>query len=62
MYSRTNYAPYSALQPVHKKIQLERHKARGVCTFFGPPFYAYELTHAQLDSYRCLWSVHDALT
>lgn len=46
---------FRELGPVQQRIQLERHKAHGVCPHLGPPFELYELTVAQLLKYRCLW-------
>ena len=46
---------FADLDPLQRRIQLERHLARGVCPHHGPPFKQYELTATQLDKYRALW-------
>lgn len=46
---------FSDLSPLQQRIQLERHRWRGVCLFSGPPFMGGELTKAQWNKYNFLW-------
>jgi len=46
---------FSDLSPLQQRIQLERHRWRGVCTDRGPPFMGCELTTDQWMKYHFLW-------
>jgi len=50
--AKTNF---DELTPLQQRIQLERHRWRGVCLFDGPPFMGGELTKAQWNKYCFLW-------
>ena len=53
LYTTARY--WHELGPVQQKIQLERHKAHGVCPHLGPPFAPEDLTDEQLRAYKGLW-------
>ena len=54
MYSTSR--PFRELGPVQQRAELHRHLALGVCAQRGLPFKPRDLTEAQLDQFKALWS------